>query len=139
MKIIRYSVDGFKPQFQAHHLADVNYHLNEFDINVYPEHLRYSIQKQHDNNLPFLKENYNDFECGIWAFIDGYKCNQSLNHLNQRVPCWEAEISDDTIVYDVNWEYKMSITDNKCRLFGFYIPISQLHTISNIQRVRKSA
>ena len=39
-----------------------------------------------------------------YVFIDGYKNNQSLNHLKRKVPCWKAEISDNTVVYDVNWE-----------------------------------
>jgi hypothetical protein len=128
MIIIRYSIHKFEPQYQSHHLEDVDYHLNNFDINAYPKHLQYSIQKQHEIQIKFYQENYEDFKWGIWAFIKGCKYSQSLNHLKTKVPCWRAEISDDTIVYDVNWEHKMKITDNKCKLFGFYIPESQLNT-----------
>ena len=32
-KIIRYSVQGFKPQYQSEHLKNINYHLNDFNIN----------------------------------------------------------------------------------------------------------
>ena len=47
-KIIRYSTKGFKPQYQSHHLKHIDYHLNDFNINDFPEHLRYIIQKQHE-------------------------------------------------------------------------------------------
>ncbi len=42
-KIIRYSTQGFRPQYQAEHLKNVNYHLHEFNINDFPEHLKYII------------------------------------------------------------------------------------------------
>jgi len=29
MKIIRYSIDGFKPQYQSKHLSDIDLELNE--------------------------------------------------------------------------------------------------------------
>ncbi len=44
-RIIRYSTQGFKPQYQAEHLKNVNYHLHGFNINDFPEHLRNIIQK----------------------------------------------------------------------------------------------
>ena len=101
-KIIRYSVQGFKPQYQSEHLKNINYHLNDFNINDFPEHLRHIIQKQHEVHISFYKEHYQDFQYGIWFFIDGHKNNQSLNHLKHKVPCWEAEIEDDVLLYDVN-------------------------------------
>ena len=55
-KIIRYSVQGFKPQYQSEHLKNINYHLNDFNINDFPEHLRYIIQKQHEEHLSFYKK-----------------------------------------------------------------------------------
>lgn len=45
MKVIRYSIYRFKPQYQAHHMEHINYHLRRFDINDYPEHLQSVIQK----------------------------------------------------------------------------------------------
>ena len=54
-KIIRYSVQGFKPQYQSEHLKNINYHLNDFNINDFPEHLRYTIQKQMKNIFLFIK------------------------------------------------------------------------------------
>ena len=54
-KIIRYSVQGFKPQYQSKHLKNINYHLNDFNINDFPENLRYIIQKQHENIFLFTK------------------------------------------------------------------------------------
>ena len=50
-KIIRYSTKGFKPQYQSHHLKHINYHLNDFIIKDFPEHLRHIIQKQHEKHL----------------------------------------------------------------------------------------
>ena len=50
-RIIRYSTQGFKPQYQSEHLKNINYHLNDFNINDFPEHLRYIIQKQHEKHF----------------------------------------------------------------------------------------
>lgn len=36
-KIIRYSLQGFKPQYQSHYLEYIKYHLYNFNINKYPE------------------------------------------------------------------------------------------------------
>lgn len=140
MKIIRYSVDGFKPQFQVHHIhMYVNYHLFKFNLEAYPEDLKRFCKESHDVRYKLYRDNFDDFQRGIWVFIDGYKDRQSLNHLNKLVPCWSAEISDDTIGYDCNWEKKIKITDNTCKFGGIYIPENQLYTISNIQRVKKAA
>jgi hypothetical protein len=89
----------------------------------------------HYKRVMLYKENISDFQYGIWAFIDSYKNNQSLNHLKHRVPCWSADISDDIIVYSVNWDKKIKITDDECKVFGFYIPANQLKTLKNIKRV----
>lgn len=135
MRIIRYSVNGFKPQYQSYHLKDVYYHLYNFNIADYPEWMHEIVLDMHYKRVMFYKENISDFQYGIWAFIDGYKNNQSLNHLKHRVPCWSADISDDTIVYSVNWDKKIKITDDECKVFGFYIPANQLKTLKNIKRV----
>ena len=45
IRIIRYSTQWFKPQYQSEHLKNINYHLNNFNINDFPEHLRYIIKK----------------------------------------------------------------------------------------------
>lgn len=60
-KIIRYSKQGFKPQYQSHHLKHIDYHLHDFNINDFPEHLKYIIQKRHEEHLSFYKANYKDF------------------------------------------------------------------------------
>jgi hypothetical protein len=135
MKIIRYSFDGFKPQYQSHHLKHVNYHLYDFNLNEIPKHLQDACLSIHNELLPFYQENLKDFEYGIWCFIDGFKDSQSLNHLTKVTPCWRAEISDDTIVYDVNWKKKLKITDKACELFGFYLPQNKLHDIYNISKI----
>ena len=53
IKIIRYSTQGFKPQYQSYHLKNINYDLYDFNINDFPEHLRYIIQKEHKEKIPF--------------------------------------------------------------------------------------
>ena len=135
MKVIRYSVDGFKVQYQSNHMkSHVLYHLKHFDLNVFPEHLRWEIKKIHDRLYPFYKENFNDFRRGIWVFIDGYKDNQSLNHLKKKVPCYEAELPDDIIVYDVNWTKQMKLSDPECKIFGCYVPERSLVNLKNVKR-----
>lgn len=101
-KIIRYSIYGFNPQYQSHHLENINYDLYKFNIKDFPEHLQYIIQKRHNRLLPFYQEHYEDFKEGIWLFIEGHKNNQALNHLKRKVPCWKAEVEDDVLVYDCN-------------------------------------
>ena len=85
MYVIRYSFSGFKPQYQS--LNQVEYHLNNFNLLDYPEHLQYEVCKQHNQKVKLFLEHYDDFQYGICCFINGYKNNQSLNHLNRRVPC----------------------------------------------------
>lgn len=135
MKVIRYSVNGFRPQYQSNHLnTHVLYHLKRFDLSVFPKHLRWQIKQIHDNLYPFYKENFDDFRYGVWVFIDGYKDNQSLNHLKRKVPCYEAELPDDIIVYDVNWSKQMKLSDPECKIFGCYVPKRSLKGIKNIRR-----
>lgn len=135
-KIIRYSIHAFKPQYQSHHLKDINYHLNDFNITEFPKHLQYVIQQRHDKFLPFYKEHYEDFKEGIWFFLDGYKNNQSLNHLKHKVPCWEAEIEDDVIIYDCNWEEIITLDDDMAKYGGCYLPKREICKIHNIKRRR---
>ena len=89
------------------------------------------------NIFLFYKEHYQDFQYGIWFFIDGHKNNQALNHLKHKVPCWEAEIENDVLVYDVNLEYQTTLSDWFGINCGFYLPASQIHKIHNIKK-RKS-
>ena len=74
-RIIRYSTKGFKSQYQFHHLKHIDYHINNFNINDFLEHLRHIIQKQHEKHLYFYKENYKNFQYGIWFFIDEHRNN----------------------------------------------------------------
>ena len=63
--------------------------------------------------------------------------NTTLNHLKHKVPCWEAEIENDVLLYDVNWEYQTTLSDQFGVNSGFYLPASQIHKIHNIKK-RKS-
>jgi len=137
MYIIRYSINKFEPQYQSKHLSQVDLELDElwFEndfMNFCPNHLKSICLENHKRKVPFYKQYYEDFKYGIWAFIDGCKNNQSLNHLKRKVPCWKAEINDNTIVYDVNWEKRMLITNPECKYFGFYIPVNQLNSLKMI-------
>lgn len=131
MKVERYSLTGFKTQYQSYHMNRVMFELNEDEYQkvfiTFPEHLKRYIEEQHKKNVIFFKENYKDLEKGIWVFIDGYKNNQSLNHLKKKVPCWTADLADDTEVYDVNWTKKMKLNDVECTFFGCYIPERELN------------
>ena len=135
MKVIRYSLNGFEPQNQTHHMnVYVLYHLNEFDVNQFPKHLQWEIDKIHKSRVALYEANYHDFERGIWVFIDGHKNNQSLNHLKRKVPCFEADLPDDIEVYDVNWSKSMKLCDPECKIFGCYVPERSLAKIKNIKR-----
>lgn len=141
IEVERYSIEGFKPQYQSHHLA-----INMFEINniekMYTDlglPLPYETYQDFLNKIEFRKENLQDFKYGIWVFISGYKNNQALNHLKVKVPCWIAELPEDTIVYDVNWTKKMKLKDDECKYFGCYIPKRNLKEISNIHKKKKKA
>ncbi len=136
MHIIRYSVNGFKPQYQSYHLAEIDYERNGFmkDFNSIPDHLKIECLKRHNRIIPFYKQHFDLFQYGILAFIDGYKDKQALNHLNHKVPCWEADIDDNAVVIGVNWDHLMFIRDGECTIFGCYIPIQSMNSIKNIKR-----
>ena len=127
MKIMRYSLTGFKPQYQSHKLNDIDYYLHRFNVNEFPQHLQEFAQQDNKRMAAFYREHFNDFQYGVWAFIDGYKSNLALNHLQKRVPCWKAEISNNTMVYV--GEKRVLITDDCCKSFGFYIPVNQLNSL----------
>lgn len=134
IKVIRYSKQAFRPQIQSHHMEHINYHLHHFNVNEFPEHLRWIIQQRHDELLPFYIEHYEDFKEGIWMFVDGHKENLSLNHLKERVPCFEAEVPEDLECYDCNWEFKTTINDNRILFGGCYVPKRELYKLQNIKR-----
>ena len=135
MKVIRYSKSGFKPQKQTHHLNDyVYYHLYRFNISDFPEFMKYDLLKIHKERVKFYREHLLDLKEGIWIFIDGYKDNQSLNHLKEKVPCWSADVMDDIDVYGVNWDKTMKLSDPEVKLFGCYVPKRELDKFTNIQR-----
>ena len=61
--------------------------------------------------------------------------------MKHKVPCWEAEIENDVLLYDVNWEYQTILSDPFGISYGFYLPASQIHKIHNIkkQKSRKAS
>ena len=135
MNIIRYSVAAFEPQEQTHHAKHIQYHLSgEFNLEDYREFM--SI---HEQKVAFYKDYLEDFKRGIWCFVDGYKSNQSLNHLKKKVPCWEAEVPDDVECYDCNWEKLITISDSVVQWGGCYIPEREMCKIRNVKRRRKTA
>jgi len=140
MKIIRYSATAFTPQEQTHHAKHIQYHLSdEFKIEDYPEFMRWQIQKIHEQKVAFYTKHLADLKCGIWCFVEGHKSNQSLNHLKQKVPCWEAEVPDDIECYDCNWE-KMTTISDPCVLWGgCYIPQREMWKIKKIKRRKRPA
>lgn len=137
MKVIRYSKSGFEPQKQSHHMNHILYHINGFSIHDYPVFMQREIMESHNRLLEFYKEAYHDLEEGVWVFIDGHKNRQALNHLKEKVPCWEAELPDDTPVYDVNWTKHLLLSDPECTCFGCYVPAGSLQHIKNIKRRKR--
>lgn len=136
--VLRYSKEGFKSQRQTHHYDErLDYLLNEFDIENFPKHLQYCIKESSDKQLKFLQTYGDDLREGIWCFILGYKDNQSLNHLKEKVPAWTAELPEDTVCYDVNWEKQIKLSDDIVKLFGCFIPSRELKKLQNIKRFKK--
>ena len=54
--------------------------------------------------------------------------------MKHKVPCWEAEIENDALLYDVNQEYQTTLSDSFGLYAGFYLPVLQIHKIHNIKR-----
>lgn len=138
IRVLRYSKEGFKPQKQTHHYDErLNYLLNDFHIEYFPGHLQWIIEQNVKKQLAFYEKYGDDLKEGIWCFIFGYKNNQSLNHLKELVPAWTAELPEDTICYDVNWEEQIVLSDDVVKIFGCYIPKRELSKLQNIQRYKK--
>lgn len=137
MKVIRYSTHGFKPQIQTHHMMQIEYLTKNFKVKDYPEHLRHTIERLREEKIKFYSKHLDDLKCGIWCFVDGHKDNQSLNHLKRKVPCWEAELPNDTECYDCNWEKFTNINDPWILCGGCYIPERELYKLSNIKKRKK--
>lgn len=135
MDIIRYSVEGFKSQEQTHHAKHIKYCLYDFNLNDFPEHLRWEIEKNHIRKKKFFENHLDDFKSGIWCFVKGYKSNQALNHLKRKVPCWQAEVPNDIECYDCNWDKLTTISDIRIRWGGCFIPERELYKIHNIRRL----
>lgn len=141
INIIRYSKMGFEPQKQTFHLEHnvepiINDNIfNEMlsKANDYQKGLLLSVR---NSQKEFMEKHYDDLKSGIWVFIDGHKCNQSLNHLKERVPCWKAQMPENTEVYDVNFTKTMRLDDLECKIFGCYIPERELKKIRNIQKTK---
>ncbi len=134
MKIIRFSKDGFKIQEQKHHMEKINYELYDYSNKDIPNHLRTYCEEIHYRNVKFYKEHYKDFEKGIWCFVEGHKSNLALNHLKEKVPCWEAEIDDNAECYDCNFSKLTTVTDSSIFYGGFYLPEREIYKIFNVKR-----
>lgn len=132
MKIIRYSMTGFTLQKQTHHIRifETWQNLNPKD---YPG-MEYIMQQLKQQHTLFYNQHKKDLQEGLWFFIDGHKNNQSLNHLKHRVPCYEAEIPDDIMVYDCNLEKIVPLTDPLVYWVGCYVPKRLCNQITNIKR-----
>ena len=51
----------------------------------------------------------------------------------------ETEIENGVLLYDVNWEYQTTLSEQfgiNCGFYlcGFYLPASQIHKIHNIKK-----
>ena len=104
------------------------------DTKDYPKHSQYLMQKLKEEKILFYNQHKKDLQEGLWFFIDGNKDNQSLNHLKHRVPCYEAEIPDNIMVYDCNLEKIIPLKDPLVYWAGCYIPKRLCNQITNIKR-----
>lgn len=138
VQVLRYSKEGFKSQKQKYHYDDMKKFIEEFNIEDYPKHLGYAIKQIKEKKEKFFDTYKNDLEEGIWCFILGHKNNQSLNHLKEKVPAWVAELPNDTICYDVNWENQIRLSDDIVKWAGCYIPKRELEKLQNIKRYKNN-
>ena len=133
MKIIRYSSQAFTPQKQTYHLKKFSFWFTLNPKDYFEADAIQQLKQQHTN---FYNQHKKDLQEGLWVFIDGHKNNQSLNHLKHKVPCYEAEIPDNIMVYDCNLEKIILITDQSVYWAGSYIPKRLCKQITNIKKRR---
>jgi len=99
-----------------------------------------NLKEQLHKNIEQAMRYKNIIKYGVWAFIDGHKSNLLLNHLTRPVPCWEAEIDNDTevMIFNIisfNCENRdtFKVSEQICNA-GFFIPASNMSSIKNIRR-----
>lgn len=142
MKVYRYSDTGFEPQLQTHHYkTNIKPYLDDetwqelLDCCQGNEYQLSLLKKGRDILKPFYEEHLLDFKYGIWVFTTENFHKMSLNHLKRRVAKWEAELPDNTLVYDVNWEKQTRLSDPINKPFGCYVPERSLEFLTNVRRV----
>jgi hypothetical protein len=106
MRIVRFSNDGFEPQYQSYHLKKMPYCDNEKLV-----------------------------EYGVWAFLDGYIKVNDLDRLGEFKHVWVADIFPDSIVVDATFSKLLKITEQECKDRGFFIPQSSMNSIKNIKQI----
>ena len=78
MEIIRYSVAAFEPQKQTHRAKDIYYHFyGGFNIEDYPEFMRWQIQRIHEQKGYFLQRTLGRFKMWNLVFC-GWTQKQSI-------------------------------------------------------------
>ena len=128
--IVRYSNTAFLSMYQSHHLKLINYHLNEFKTDRFPEHIRKIMFDQHLSlRLSYLK-NKKRVKYGIWCFLSGYEYFMELSHIKYIPRLYKARINSNTTVYTKLLDKKLLITDEYCKRSGFFIPEDQLYNIT---------
>lgn len=95
------------------------------------------MQQLKQQHTLFYNNHKEDLQERLWFFIDGYKDNQSLNHIKHKVPCYEAEVPDDIMVYDCNLEKVIPLTDPLVYWAECYIPKRLCNQITNVKRRKK--
>lgn len=63
--------------------------------------------------------------------IYDYYCGTGL-----RVPCWIAELPNDTEGYDCNWDKLITLEDSIVTYAGIYIPERELYKLKHIKKVK---
>lgn len=140
MNVYRFSDTAFEPQQQTYHFENhIEYILDDDKFaevyNIAADKIGHFLLERRQRLIPLYTNNIEDFRKGIWCFTSKDFARMSLNHLKKKVKVFEAELPDDAIVYDVNWEYQTTLSDPRNESFGCYVPARSLAHISNIREI----
>lgn len=129
LMITRYSDHSFGARYQSHHLKLIDYHLNGFNLDRFPRHLRPQMFSRHIRLKTEYLVNKNTVKYGVWAFLAGFEIVEELDHLVKWPKLFKARINEKTTVYTKLLDKKFSITNERFKKEGFFIPESELSNI----------
>jgi hypothetical protein len=135
INITRFSQSGFISQKQTYFLDHLKYiALGKWKNEVEEGSSIWNLYIEQQKNL-----NY-EFCNGVWAFVKGYESQMYLNHLPKwkvsELPCFEAKIKKDAIVYANDMPiYKSSIRTAEKAAVTMFIPESSLQYVYDVKEI----